>query len=155
MNIYTKNTIMNKEAVILIADDDEGHATLIRKNLVRAGIANTIIHFKDGQEISDFLFHQGDGPHRESNTPYVLLLDIRMPKMDGTEVLKKIKDDPELCKMPVIMVTTTDDSHEVAHCHELGCNNYIIKPVKYDNFANAIKQLGLFLIVVQIPVING
>jgi len=155
MNIYTGDPNMNKEAVILIADDDEGHATLIRKNLARAGIANTIIHFKDGQEISDFLFRQGDGPYRKSNTPYVLLLDIRMPKMDGTEVLKKIKNDPELLKMPVIMVTTTDDPREVAHCHKLGCSNYITKPVEYDSFVNAIKQLGLFLIVVQIPVING
>lgn len=146
---------MNTEVVILIAEDDEGHADLIRKNLVRAGIANTILHFKDGQAVSDFLFRRGEGPHRESNTPYVLLLDIRMPKMDGTEVLRQIKADPELRKMPVIMVTTTDDPREVAHCHELGCSNYITKPVEYDSFVNAIRQLGLFLIVVQVPVING
>ena len=146
---------MNQEVIILIAEDDEGHAELIRKNLARAGIANNIMHFKDGQEVHDFLFRQGDGPHRESGKAYVLLLDIRMPKMDGTEVLQKIKTDAELCKMPVIMITTTDDPREVAHCHKLGCSSYITKPVEYDGFVNAIRQLGLFLIVVQVPILNG
>jgi len=146
---------MNKEVIILIAEDDEGHAELIRKNLARSGIASTVVHFKDGQEAHDFLFRRGDGPHRESGKAYVLLLDIRMPKMDGTELLKLIKADPELRKMPVIMITTTDDPQEVAHCHELGCSSYIAKPVEYDGFVNAIRQLGMFLTVVQVPVING
>jgi len=146
---------MNQEVTILIAEDDEGHAELIRMNLARAGIANAVVHFKDGQEAHDFLFRQGDGPHRESGKAYVLLLDIRMPKMDGTEVLKRIKADKELRKIPVIMITTTDDPREVAHCHELGCSNYITKPVGYDGFVNAIRQLGMFLIVVQVPRLNG
>ena len=146
---------MNKEVIILIAEDDEGHADLIRKNLSRACIANTIIHFKDGQEVIDFLFRRGDGPHRVSGGAYVLLLDIRMPKMDGTEVLEQIKADPELRKIPVVMITTTDDPREVAHCHTLGCSNYITKPVEYDAFVNTIRQLGLFLMVVQVPLING
>lgn len=146
---------MNQEVVILIADDDEGHAGLIRKNLQRAGIANQIIHFKDGQEIIDFLFKNGEGPHRKDNLSYILLLDIRMPKLDGTEVLKKIKDDPVLKKMPVIMITTTDDPREINLCHDLGCSHYITKPIEYNNFVNAIRHLGLFLIVVQVPTING
>lgn len=146
---------MNNEVTILIAEDDEGHAELIRKNLVRAGIANAFIHFKDGQAVADFLFCCGDGPHRDSGKAYVLLLDIRMPKLDGTEVLEQIKADPELCKIPVIIITTTDDPREVARCHELGCSSYITKPVEYDSFVKAITQLGLFLIVVQVPVING
>lgn len=146
---------MNQEVEILIADDDEGHAGLIRKNLQRAGIVNQIIHFKDGQEIIDFLFKNGEGPHRKDNVSYILLLDIRMPKLDGTEVLKKIKDDPVLKKMPVIMITTTDDPREINLCHDLGCSHYITKPIEYNNFVNAIRHLGLFLIVVQIPTING
>ncbi|ERP30864.1 response regulator [Chitinivibrio alkaliphilus] len=146
---------MKKEVRILIAEDDAGHAQLIRKNLSRAGIANPVIHFKDGQEVHDFLFRQGEGPHREQNTSYVLLLDIRMPKMDGTEVLEKIKNDHELCKIPVIMITTTDDPREVAHCHEMGCNSYITKPVEYDAFVKAIRQLGLYLSIVQVPIITG
>ena len=146
---------MNQEAIILIAEDDEGHAHLIQKNLTRAGLANKIIHFADGQEVVDFMFSRGDGPHRKSGESYVLLLDIRMPKLDGTEVLERIKADPELCKIPVIMITTTDDPREVDRCHALGCNNYITKPLEYEAFVNAIRQLGLYLAVVQVPRING
>jgi CheY-like chemotaxis protein len=146
---------MNKEVIILVAEDDEGHAGLIRKNLARAGIANELMHFKNGQEIADFLFRKGSGPHRQTGKAYVLLLDIRMPKLDGTEVLKQVKADPELRKIPVIMITTTDDPREVDHCHALGCSSYITKPVQYDDFVNAIRQLGLFLSVVQMPQVNG
>jgi CheY-like chemotaxis protein len=146
---------MNQGVIILIAEDDEGHAELIRKNLTRAGIVNKIIHFKDGQETVDFLFRCGAGPHRKSGDAFVLLLDIRMPKLSGDEVLEQIKADPELRKIPVIMITTTDDPREVAHCHALGCSSYITKPVEYEPFVNAIRQLGLFLTVVQVPRING
>ncbi len=142
---------MNQEVVILVAEDDEGHAGLIRKNLFRAGIANEIKHFMDGQEILNFVFCLGPGPHRQKGTSYILLLDIRMPKVDGIEVLRQIKSDPELKKMPVIIITTTDDPREVERCHSLGCNNYITKPVEYEAFVNAIRQLGLFLTVVQLP----
>jgi CheY-like chemotaxis protein len=78
-----------------------------------------------------------------------------MPKVDGLEVLERVKEDPELCKLPVIMITTTDDPREVERCHALGCSNYIAKPIDYDNFVHAIRHLGLFLNVVQVPKING
>ena len=146
---------MNKEVIILIADDDDGHAGLIQKNLARSGVANEIIRFRDGREIENFLFLEGKGPHRVPELAYVLLLDIRMPRLDGTKVLQRIKEDPVLRKMPVIMITTTDDPREVAHCHSLGCNSYITKPVEYDDFVHAIRQLGLFLAVVQVPLGKG
>ena len=146
---------MNQDVIILVAEDDEGHAGLIRKNLARAGIANQLLHFKDGQAIVDFLFRLGEGSHRQIGVPYVLLLDIRMPKLDGTEVLKLLKADEELRKIPVIMITTTDDPREVEKCHAIGCSNYITKPVDYDAFVNAIRQLGLFLAVVQVPAVHG
>ncbi len=146
---------MHSDVVILVAEDDEGHAELIRRNLIRAGIVNEMLHFKDGQEILDFLFCKGDGPHLKSGVAYVLLLDIRMPKVDGLQVLEQVKADPELCKLPVIMITTTDDPQEVDRCHARGCSTYITKPLDYDNFVNAIRQLGLFLSVVQVPKING
>lgn len=146
---------MTKEVIILIAEDDEGHAGLIRKNLNRAGISNMIYNFRDGQEIIDFLFMKGKGPHRKSGEAYIMLLDIRMPKIDGIEVLKMIKEDPELKKIPIVMITTTDDPREVEKCHSLGCSNYITKPVEYDAFVHAIRQLGLFLSVVQVPHVNG
>ncbi len=146
---------MHEEVIILIAEDDEGHAGLIRKNLSRAGIINHIIHFKDGQEVIDFLFQNGKGTQHLPSGSYVLLLDIRMPKLDGIEVLRLIKEDSELKKIPVVMITTTDDPREVEKCHILGCSNYITKPVEYNAFVNAIRQLGLFLSVVKIPTING
>jgi len=146
---------MKKEVIILIAEDDEGHAALIKKNLKRAGINNEMIHFKDGQETLDFLFRKGDGQHRQAGIPYLLLLDIRMPKVDGVGVLKRIKADEELRKMPVVMITTTDDPKEVENCHAIGCSNYVTKPIDYDKFVQAIKQLGLFLLVVEVPKING
>ena len=146
---------MKKEVVIITAEDDPGHVALIKKNLKRAGINNKIVHFKDGEETLNFFFRKGKGPHRESGTPYLLLLDIRMPKVDGIDVLRQVKADNELKKMPVIMITTTDDPYEVEKCHAFGCNNYITKPVIYEKFVEAMKQLGLFLLVVEIPKING
>lgn len=145
---------MHKDVVILIAEDDEGHAGLIKKNLTRAGMVNTLLLFKDGQEVLDFLFQKGKKDHRESGTAYLLLLDIRMPKIDGVEVLRQVKADPELRKMPIIMITTTDDPREIDKCHDLGCSNYIAKPLDYDKFVTAIRQLGLFLSVVQVPKIQ-
>lgn len=142
---------MNNDVNILIAEDDEGHATLIIRNLRKAGLVNNIIHFQDGEEALDFLFKKGEGPHRADDLSYLLLLDINMPRIDGIEVLTKIKEDEILRKMPVIMVTTTDDPKEIAKCHNLGCNCYISKPIDYEKFINAINQLGLFLKVVQVP----
>jgi len=146
---------MHTDVIILVAEDDEGHANLIKKNLKRAGIINEILLFIDGQEILNFLFRKGDGPHRKSGEAYILLLDIRMPKIDGVQVLEQIKTDPGLKRLPVIMITTTDDPREIGNCHEMGCSNYITKPIDYEKFVNAIRQLGLFLSVVQVPIING
>ena len=145
---------MQKEMVILIAEDDMGHAALIQKNLRRAGINNQFIHFQDGEQTLDFLFRRTQEPRLVSGTPYLLLLDIRMPRVDGVEVLRQVKNDGELKKMPVIMLTTTDDPREVAECYRLGCSNYITKPVDYDKFVEVIRQLGLFLLVVEVPEIK-
>jgi CheY-like chemotaxis protein len=145
---------MNRDVVLLIADDDAGHARLIEKNLRRAGLSNPILRFEDGQQILDFLFQRSDGPKRSAETPYLLLLDIRMPKVDGVEVLRQIKTDPELRKISVSMLTTTDDPREVERCHALGCNNYIVKPVDYEKFSEAINKLGLFISLVQVPGID-
>ena len=146
---------MKEEVIILIVDDDDGHARLIEKNLRRASITNEMLRFTDGQQILDFLFRRGEGRTREHCAPYLLLLDIRIPKMDGVEVLRQIKQDEELRKIPVIMLTTTDDPREVDACHRLGCSHYIVKPVEYDKFSAALGQLGLFLKIVQVPQING
>ena len=146
---------MKEEVVVLIVEDDDGHARLIEKNLRRASIKNEMLRFADGQEILDFLFRRGEGRQRKDFIPYLLLLDIRIPKIDGVEVLRQIKQDEELRKIPVIMLTTTDDPLEVDACHRLGCSHYIVKPVEYDKFSAALGQLGLFLKIVQVPQING
>jgi CheY-like chemotaxis protein len=136
---------------ILITEDDDGHAFLIEDNLRRAGIAAPFIRFSDGQEALDFLFGRTTNPAFDRGRPYLLLLDIRMPKVDGVEVLRKIKADPGLQRLPVIILTTTDDPREVERCHTLGCNNYIQKPVSWESFAGAISKLGQFLGLLQVP----
>jgi CheY-like chemotaxis protein len=145
---------MTKEVIILIADDDAGHARLIQKNLQRAGLNNATEWFENGQDILDFLFERGHRARR-ADASYLLLLDIRMPKVDGIEVLRQVKDHPQLKKIPVLMLTTTDDPREVDRCHAFGCNNYVVKPVDYEKFADAIKQLGLFISLVQVPEVHA
>lgn len=143
-----------KDVTVLLAEDDDGHALLITRNLKRAGLSNEIVHFRDGQEILDFLRGQGTGPHLRHGGRYVALLDIRMPKVDGVEVLRQLKEDGELRKLPVIMVTTTNDPRDVDRCHALGCNTYIAKPVDYERFVEAIMHLGKFLNAVEVPTID-
>jgi len=142
---------MNQTPTILIVEDDEGHAILIRENLEMAGLKNPVQHFRDGQAILDFFFDRTGKTVRGHDGTYLVLLDIRMPKVDGIEVLRRLKADAELRKLPIIMLTTTDDTREVKRCHELGCNVYIQKPVDYDKFAEAIRRLGLFVMLLLVP----
>jgi CheY-like chemotaxis protein len=135
------------QPVILIVDDDEGHAILIRNNLEAAGLNNRFEHFLDGEAVLDFFASRERGAHET----YLVLLDIRMPKVDGIEVLRRLKGDRELSKLPVIMLTTTDDAREVERCYSLGCNVYIQKPVDYDRFAEAIQRLGMFVNLALLP----
>jgi CheY-like chemotaxis protein len=148
---------MKKDAVILIAEDDAGHFELVKRNLWLSCVENEILHFDDGQEVLDFLFRRGAGAKREQDRRYFLLLDIRMPKMDGEEVLRRLKGDAELRKIPVIMLTTTDEESEIDRYYALGCSFYIVKPVNYDRFMRAVECLGAFLSLegVRVPSING
>lgn len=144
---------LKKEVTILIAEDDDGHAELISDNLREAGVNNPIVRFADGREALDFFFGApvGTAPRREPGGSYMLLLDIRMPKVDGTEVLRQLKEDRELKNMPVIMLTTTDDPREINNCYAMGCSCYVTKPVDYQKFSEMLTRLGLFLLVVQVP----
>lgn len=138
----------SKEMTVLVAEDDPGHAELIVDELKESGIHNPIRRFCNGQEVWDFLNEKGSDETAILN--YLLLLDIKMPKMDGIEVLKRIKSHSTLKKIPVIMVSTTDDQPEIAKCYELGCNMYITKPVDYRIFAESLKRLGLFIQIVRV-----
>lgn len=145
-----------KKVTILIAEDDDGHAELIEENLRESGLKNTIIRFRDGQEALDFLFGEPSEsqPRRVRGQAYMMLLDIRMPRVDGVQVLQRLKQDSELKSMPVIMLTTTDDPREIQNCYALGCSCYITKPIDYRKFSDMLTRLGLFLLVVQVPSIN-
>ncbi len=134
---------------IVMIEDDEGHARLIERNIRRAGISNNVKHFLDGTSALEYIFNGDDGPVQ--NGPALVLLDLNLPDMSGTDILAKIKSAERLKRTPVVVLTTTDDKVEIQRCYDLGCNVYITKPVNYEAFADAIRQLGLFLSVIQVP----
>jgi CheY-like chemotaxis protein len=143
---------MTPEPLILIlAEDDDGHASLVRRNLQRAGFVNDMVRVKDGQDALDYVRGEGEYAGRGAIERAVLLLDINMPRVDGVEVLRRLKADPATAMIPIIMLTTTDDPREVERCYQLGCSVYVTKPVEYDSFIDAINRLGLFLQVVKVP----
>ena len=133
---------------ILLAEDDDGHARLIERNLQRAGFVNRVVRAKDGQEALDVVRGGGSLP---PDTQFLLLLDINMPRVDGLEVLRQLKADARTARIPVIMLTTTDDPREVERCYQLGCSVYITKPVRYEDFVEALNRLGMFLEIVKLP----
>jgi len=134
---------------ILLAEDDDGHAILIERNLKRAGFVNQVVRAHDGQEAIDLV--RGNGHGTTPTSQFLLLLDINMPRIDGIEVLKQLKADPRTARTPIIMLTTTDDPREVERCYQLGCSVYITKPVRYEDFVEALKRLGMFLEIVKLP----
>jgi len=139
------------DLTILLAEDDDGHAELVEASLREAGIANPLQRFRDGREILAHLEALAERGRLAPPAPFVLLLDIRMPRLDGVGVLRRIKADPRLAVLPVVMLTTTDDPREVEACYALGCNAYLTKPVGYEAFVETLRRLGLFLEVLQVP----
>ncbi len=143
---------MTHEAVtILLVEDDAGHARLVTKNLRRGGFVNDITHITNGQEALDLIYSQGAYAEIPRPEHLLLLLDLNMPVLDGYQVLERLKSDESMQTIPIIILTTTDDSKEVKRCYELGCNIYITKPVEYAEFTAAIQELGLFLNIMTVP----
>jgi CheY-like chemotaxis protein len=140
-----------QDVTILLVEDDPGHTRLIEKNLRRANIENEIAFATNGQEALDYLFCEGEYASNKHASHLLVLLDLNMPVIDGYQVLERMKKDERTKRIPVVILTTTDDSREVARCYELGCNAYISKPVDYEQFSEAIRKLGLFLLVATIP----
>jgi CheY-like chemotaxis protein len=140
-----------QEVTILLVEDDPGHARLIEKNLRRSNITNNVVSASDGQQAVDYLF--GAGGHAGSDLPssLLVLLDLNLPILDGYQVLQRMKASERTKRIPVVILTTTDDRREVSRCYDLGCNVYVTKPVDYAQFSEAIRQLGLFLSVVTVP----
>jgi CheY-like chemotaxis protein len=137
---------MAEPVTIIMIEDDSGHARLIEKNIRRAGVSNEIVHFDHGAAAMEHLLRED-----ARSKPLLILLDLNLPDMSGTSILERIKADDKLHRAPVIVLTTTDDKVEIQRCYDLGCNVYITKPVEYESFAAAIRQLGLFLSVMQVP----
>jgi len=141
----------HKLVTILLVEDDPGHARLIEKNLRRAHLANDIIVLDNGQKAIDFLLHQGEYANDRHLDPLLILLDLNLPIKSGFQVLQVIKADERTKHIPVVMLTTSEVPQEIERCYALGCNVYVTKPVEYEQFSEAIRNLGLFLSVVKIP----
>ena len=142
---------MSKPVTIIMIEDDEGHARLIERNIRRSGVNNEIKPFTNGTEASSYLFGSDGTGSAHKNEALLILLDLNLPDMSGIDILRRVKENRFLKYAPVVVLTTTDDEHEIKRCYELGCNVYITKPVNYESFANAIRQLGLFFSVIQVP----
>jgi CheY-like chemotaxis protein len=136
---------------IVIVEDDAGHARLTERSLRRAHISNAIVILRDGQEALDYLFPAPSSPEEPQDLPLLMLLDLGLPVVDGYGVLERMKRDERTQHIPVIILTSMGVPAEVERCYALGCNLYITKPVEYTEFAEAIRQLSLFVSIVQIP----
>ena len=142
---------MATPVTIVMIEDDDGHARLIERNIRRSGVNNEIKPFTNGTSALNYLFGMDGSGVQHKGDALLILLDLNLPDMTGIEILRRVKENKYLKSTPVVVLTTTDDSHEIKRCYELGCNVYITKPVNYESFANAIRQLGLFFSVIQVP----
>lgn len=140
-----------QSVVIMLVEDDEGHAILIKDSLRSAHIINEMYHVKDGEEALDFLYRRGKYLSQDLPKPGLILLDIKLPKLDGYAVLQQLKQNEQFKNIPVIMLTSTEDQMEINRSYDLGANGYVIKPVDYQAFQERIKNLGLFLDIVSLP----
>jgi CheY-like chemotaxis protein len=142
---------MTTPVEIIMIEDDDGHAKLIEKNIRRAGVNNPITPFANGSDAIKFLFGADGSAVANKGRAMLILLDLNLPDMSGIDILRRIKENEHLKRSPVVVLTTTDDAVEIQRCYDLGCNVYITKPVNYESFAHAIRQLGLFFSVIQVP----
>ncbi len=133
---------------LLVVEDDPGHARLIEKNLRRSSVTCEIVKIADGQQVLDYLLANGKAADGAGT---VVLLDLNMPGLSGYQVLQRLKAHERTRSIPVVVLTTTDDSAEIKRCYDLGCNAYVTKPVDYEQFSEMIHRLGLFLSIVRTP----
>ncbi len=142
----------NTEIEILLIEDNLSDAEMTIRALRKSNIANKIVHLEDGFEAIEFIFGTGEYANRNiSNLPKVILLDLKMPRMDGIEVLLKIKGDKRTKKIPVVMLTSSKEDPDIQTCYNLGVNAYVVKPVEINSFSKAISDLGLFWLVINQP----
>jgi len=136
---------------ILLVEDDPGHALLVEKNLRRANLMAELVTVANGQDALDYVF--GEGRFARSTgvaSRLLLILDLNLPVLDGYQVLKRIKSDERTKRIPTVILSTTEDSPEISRCYDLGCSAYITKPIDYNQFSVAVRNLGLFLAIVSV-----
>jgi len=142
--------INNSEVEILLVEDNMTDAELTIRALRKVNLANRLIHLKDGAEALDFLFGRGEYAQRViTQVPKVILLDIKMPRVDGIEVLKQIKAAENTKNIPVVMMTSSKEQPDISECYGLGVNSYVVKPVEFENFAKAVSELGLYWLLIN------
>ena len=142
---------MNKLGRILMVEDDPKDVELTLTALEEYNLANEVIVTRDGEQALDYLYCRGEYKTRSSGNPAVMLLDLKLPKVDGLEVLKQIKSDGELRMVPVVVLTSSKEEKDMVASYKLGVNAYVVKPVDFHEFVNAIKELGVFWAVINEP----
>ena len=140
---------------ILIAEDDPKDIELTINALDEYNLANDIFIVRDGAEALDYLYRRGAFSQEPAGSPIVILLDLKMPKMDGIQVLKQIKSDEHLRRIPVVVLTSSKESQDLETCYRLGANAYVVKPVKFTNFVEAIRGIGVFWALINEPPPNN
>ena len=136
---------------ILMVEDDPKDVELTLTALEEYNLANEVIVARDGEQALDYLYHRGEFKNRVNGNPAVMLLDLKLPKVDGLEVLKQIKSDKNLSLIPVVVLTSSKEEKDMVASYELGVNAYVVKPVDFHEFVNAIKELGVFWAVINEP----
>ena len=142
---------MNELGRILIVEDDPKDVELSLTALEEYNLANEVVVTRDGEEALDYLYCRGNFTTRTSDNPAVLLLDLKLPKVDGLEVLQQIKSDEKLRLIPVVVLTSSREERDMVASYKLGVNAYVVKPVDFHEFVNAIKELGIFWAVINEP----
>jgi len=143
---------MKQEIEVLLVEDNASDAEMTIRALKKNNLVNKLLHLKDGAEALDFIFAEGEYSGRQmENLPKVILLDLKMPKVSGIEVLRRIKTDERTRKIPVVVLTSSKEDPDIQACYALGVNSYVVKPVDFNEFQKAISELGLFWMIINQP----
>ena len=143
---------MKQEIEVLLVEDNASDAEMTIRALKKNNLVNKLLHLKDGAEALDFIFAEGEYSGRQmENIPKVILLDLKMPKVSGIEVLRRIKTDERTRKIPVVVLTSSKEDPDIQACYALGVNSYVVKPVVFDEFRKVISDLGLYWVIANEP----
>jgi CheY-like chemotaxis protein len=142
---------VSEPVTILVAEDDEGHATLVQRNLRRASAPAAVVRVRDGQELLDYLYRRGPWDGRAEHDSLLILLDLNMPRLGGLEVLERLKRDVQYAHIPIFVLTTTDNPFELDRCYARGASACIVKPVDYGSFGDMVHRLAEFLVMARLP----